>query len=398
MFAPSFSCMSHQQTSLCKCTFQHVLHLNCITFSPSAMATSSGSPMNSMTGTDHHNVTYHSINDDVAVRTIPWYGRCCPGEIRLVNRKNARSTLIRRGFHAGYFGYLTDSFTTLINSRWWVILLVFFGAYLGSWLFFACFWTVAAYADGRFNGTCIVNLSDFSSAVLFSIEVQNTIGFGNKYVRNDCHWGILILILQCILGLFIDSILLGLIFAKLTRPRNRRKTILFSKNAVVRDQDGEQVLELRIANLRQSQIVEAHVRLRLYWYKLVDTQNMFYELEEHDLECGYDNGTDRVLLLTPVLLQHKITETSPLYGLTQTELNQLEHMEIVVILEGIVEATGLTVQALWSYTKDEILFNHKFGPVIKRNPETLRWEVDLDRIDNIVPIPDLTGATPTDEQ
>ena len=338
-----------------------------------------------MTGNPHQSVVYHSINDDVAVRSPPWYGRCCHTDIRLVNRKNGRSNIKKTGFNTGYFGYITDSFTTLINSQWWVVIGIFVGVYIFSWIFFASFWTIAAYADGRFNGSCIVDVTDFSSAILFSIEVQNTIGFGNKFVANDCHWGILILMVQSILGLLLDSLMLGLIFAKITRPRNRRKTIIFSKNAVIRDDNGQQVLEMRIANLRQSQIVEGHIRLRLYWYKLVDSQNMFYELEEYDLECGYDTGQDRLLLLTPVLLKHPITESSPLYGLTQTELGAID-VELVVILEGIVEATGLTVQALWSYTKNEILFNHKFVPVVHRNPESLRWEVDLNRIDDIRPV------------
>ena len=65
--------------------------------------------------------------------------------------------------------------------------------------------------------------------------------------------------------------MLGLIFAKITRPRHRRRTIVFSKQAVVYEEDGTQYFELRIADLRQSQMVEAHVRLQLYWYELVDT-------------------------------------------------------------------------------------------------------------------------------
>ncbi|XP_062314010.1 G protein-activated inward rectifier potassium channel 1 isoform X2 [Osmerus eperlanus] len=43
---------------------------------------------------------------------------------------------------------------------------------------------------------------------------------------------------------------------------------------------------------------------------------------------------------------------------------QTEQFEIVVILEGIVETTGMTCQARTSYTEDEVLWGHRFFPVI----------------------------------
>uniref|UniRef100_A0A8C3PFY8 G protein-activated inward rectifier potassium channel 1 n=1 Tax=Chrysemys picta bellii TaxID=8478 RepID=A0A8C3PFY8_CHRPI len=41
-----------------------------------------------------------------------------------------------------------------------------------------------------------------------------------------------------------------------------------------------------------------------------------------------------------------------------------EQFEIVVILEGIVETTGMTCQARTSYTEDEVLWGHRFLPVM----------------------------------
>lgn len=308
---------------------------------------------------------------------------------RIVKRANGRSQMRRtnvRSVGLGVCGFVTDGFTTVMNFPWWAIIAIFSLSYILSWLLFACVWTLVAFVDGHFNDTCVHDVDNFSSAFLFSIETQVTIGYGNKYVDNDCGWGIFILMLQCLAGLIIDSFMLGLIFSKLTRPRNRRKTIVFSDNAVIYDKDGDRFLEFRVCDLRRSQVVECHIRLALYWNRVVDpgatNEDDRYEFQQYDLDCGYDSGTDRILLLTPVLIRHKITESCPLYGMTQTELNNHD-LEVVVILEGIVESTGLTVQALWSYTNEEIIVDRKFLPMVKRCQG--KWEIDFAKVNATEP-------------
>ncbi len=278
-------------------------------------------------------------------------------------------------------GYVTDGFTTLINSPWWVVIIIFTASYIVSWLVFAGMWGIVAYVDGHFNNTCLNNVYDFNSAFLFSVETQITIGYGNKYVQNGCGWGIFFLIVQCLVGLLIDSFMLGLIFSKLTRPRNRRKTMVFSDKAVLYKKDGDTFFAFRVCDLRRSQIVECHIRLVLYWNRLIDpgatSEEKRYAFEQHDLECGYDSGIDRILLLTPALIHHKITESSPMHDITLSDLNN-EDFEVLVIMEGIVEATGLTAQALWSYTNEEIVRDHQFLSMVRRYRG--QWEIDFARV------------------
>lgn len=311
---------------------------------------------------------------------------CRPDNVRIVDRSTARAQVIRTGVKTHYLGYAFDHFTTIVNSPWWLVILIFAAAYILSWLFFTCVWILAVYVDGGggVNSTCVVNVTDFNSAFLLSLETQVTIGYGNVHVAEDCAFGSFILIVQSLIGIFIDAVMLGLIFAKITRPRHRRRTIIFSKQAVVYEENGHQYFEVRIADLRQSQMVEAHVRLQLYWYELVDPINQRYKFRQCDLECGYEDGTDRVILIMPVCVRHRIKEGSPLYQLNAAKLSTMDHLEIVVILEGIVEPTGLTAQALWSYTKDEILIDHEFAPIISKRDS--KWEVDFSRIDAVLPI------------
>ena len=56
-------------------------------------------------------------------------------------------------------------------------------------------------------------------------------------------------------------------------------------------------------------------------------------------------GTDRVFLVWPLLLCHEIDETSPFFDLSARSLLE-EHFELVVLLEGILESTGMTAQVL----------------------------------------------------
>ena len=54
--------------------------------------------------------------------------------------------------------------------------------------------------------------------------------------------------------------LLGMIFAKLSRPKKRAETLMFSRNAAICLRDGALCLMFRIGDMRSSHLIEAHVR------------------------------------------------------------------------------------------------------------------------------------------
>jgi hypothetical protein len=67
---------------------------------------------------------------------------------------------------------------------------------------------------------------------------------------------------------------------------------------------------------------------------------------------------DRIFLISPLTIVHVIDEKSPLYEYAPEDLEHAQ-FEIVVILEGIVESTGMAVQARTSYLPSEILYGHR---------------------------------------
>jgi len=53
------------------------------------------------------------------------------------------------------------------------------------------------------------------------------------------------------------------VFAKLSRPKKRTQTLLFSRHAVIAQRDGQLCLMFRVGDMRKSHIIEAHVRAQL---------------------------------------------------------------------------------------------------------------------------------------
>lgn len=51
-----------------------------------------------------------------------------------------------------------------------------------------------------------------------------------------------------------------MIFAKISRPKKRAETLMFSKEATISLRDGALCLMFRIGDMRSSHLVESHVR------------------------------------------------------------------------------------------------------------------------------------------
>lgn len=284
-----------------------------------------------------------------------------PVRRRLVEKngqRNVRSRLIPRT------RYVQDIFTTILDARWKWMFTFFIVVYLFSWVLFATVWWLI-YQMRKVANECIIGVKNWSTAFLYSLETQQTIGYGTRAITDDCPEASLLLIIQTIVGMAIDSVLLGLVFAKLARPNKRSSTIVFSENAAISKRDGNYCLMFQVADLRKRQLPESHVRA--YLYRSVKTiEGRVIPFYHESLQVGHDHRKydpdvtpDRLFLLFPVTVIHIIDEKSPFYEIGPDELMNSD-WEVVVILEGIVEATGCTVQARTSYLADEIIWGHDF--------------------------------------
>lgn len=76
-----------------------------------------------------------------------------------------------------------------------------------------------------------------------------------------------------------------------------------------------------------------------------------------------EDEVDSTMMILPTSVYHKIDEKSPFYYMTPKDVLQSK-FEIVVAFEGIVEATGNSVQARTSYLPREILWGYRFENMV----------------------------------
>lgn len=81
----------------------------------------------------------------------------------------------------------------------------------------------------------------------------------------------------------------------------------------------------------------------------------FIPLDQTDISVGFETGDDRLFLVSPLVISHEIDAHSPFWDMSQSQLEK-EDFEIVVILEGMVEATG--EELLYKVMTTQTLINH----------------------------------------
>ncbi|XP_061740594.1 ATP-sensitive inward rectifier potassium channel 12 [Nerophis ophidion] len=328
-------------------------------------------------------------------------------------KKNGQCNVVFTNMEEKRQRYLADIFTTCVDTHWRYLLFIFCVSFIISWLFFGIIFYSVCLSHGDFEERrtaknegpatgglnapfsgqttggpakripCILHVQGFVGALLFSMETQTTIGYGWRCVTEECPVAVITVIIQSIVGCIIDSFMIGTIMAKMARPKKRNQTLIFSKNAVVALRDGKLCLMWRVGNLRRSHIVEAHVRAQLI-RSYVTVEGEFIPLEQMDLNVGYDEGTDRLFLVSPLVIVHQIDKDSPLYAISQADL-ETDAFEIVVILEGMVEATAMTTQFRSSYLSREIFWGHRFEPVIYEDRNC--YKVDYARFHKTYEVP-----------
>ncbi|XP_038138096.1 potassium inwardly rectifying channel subfamily J member 11, like [Cyprinodon tularosa] len=288
--------------------------------------------------------------------------------------------------------FLLDVFTTMVDLKWQHSLLIFTSAFLCSWMLFAMVWWLLAFAHGDLEPRdpdsgpgpvpCVTAIHSFTSAFLFSIEVQVTIGFGGRMVTEECPVAIIMLIIQNILGLIINAVMLGCVFMKTAQANRRAETLIFSRNAVIATRNGRPTFMFRVGDLRKSMIISATIQLQVI-RRTVTAEGEVVPVCQLDIQVENPLRSNGIFLVSPLIISHTIDRGSPLYDLSAQSL-ATEDLEIIVILEGVVETTGITMQARTSYTPEEILWGRRFVSIITE--EDARYCVDYSKFGNTVPV------------
>ncbi|XP_020016067.2 ATP-sensitive inward rectifier potassium channel 8 isoform X1 [Castor canadensis] len=293
--------------------------------------------------------------------------------------------------------FLQDIFTTLVDLKWRHTLVIFTMSFLCSWLLFAIMWWLVAFAHGDIyaymeksgmeksgleSTVCVTNVRSFTSAFLFSIEVQVTIGFGGRMMTEECPLAITVLILQNIVGLIINAVMLGCIFMKTAQAHRRAETLIFSRHAVIAVRNGKLCFMFRVGDLRKSMIISASVRIQVV-KKTTTPEGEVLPIHQLDIPVDNPMESNNIFLVAPLIICHVIDKRSPLYDISATDLAN-QDLEVIVILEGVVETTGITTQARTSYIAEEIQWGHRFVSIVTEEEGV--YSVDYSKFGNTVKV------------
>uniref|UniRef100_A0A8C6DX05 Inward rectifier potassium channel 16 n=1 Tax=Moschus moschiferus TaxID=68415 RepID=A0A8C6DX05_MOSMO len=300
-------------------------------------------------------------------------GPGCAPERLLAEKRRARRRLLHKDGSCnvcfkhifGEWGsYVVDIFTTLVDTKWRHMFVIFSLSYVLSWLAFgALFWLIAFHHgdlqnDGADSTPCVDNVHSFTGAFLFSLETQTTIGYGSRCVTEACPAAVLTVIVQSILSCVINTFIVGAALAKMATARKRAQTIRFSYFALVGMRDGKLCLMWRIGDFRPNHVVEGTVRAQLLRY--VEDGEGRMSMAFRDLRLL----NEQIILVTPVTIVHEIDRDSPLYALDRKAVAR-DNFEILVTFIYTGDSTGTSHQSRSSYIPREILWGHRFHDVLE---------------------------------
>ena len=212
----------------------------------------------------------------------------------------------------------------------------------------------------------------FGGAFFFSVETLATVGYGDMHPQTV--YGHLVATFEIFVGMSGIALATGLIFARFSRPRAK---IMFARYAIVRPLDGHMTLMVRAANARQNVIVEARARLRLM--RLETTVEGYTLRKIHDLVLVRDQHP---VFLLGWNLMHIVDETSPLFGQTAESLAK-QDAALLITLEGSDENTSQTMQARFTWSSEDIRWQHSFVDLIREEDGVSH--IDYAHFDDVVP-------------
>ena len=105
---------------------------------------------------------------------------------------------------------------------------------------------------------CNDALSSFSSDLLvcqqsYSCSAAALTGYGFR-APNDCWVAAWMVVLQSVWGQLLDAVVLGVIFARISHPKQRARTIFMSDSAVIARRDGVLKFMFRVGDVRATQV------------------------------------------------------------------------------------------------------------------------------------------------
>ena len=229
--------------------------------------------------------------------------------------------------------------------------------------------------------SCVPGVTDFTGALFFSMQTGLMLTFGGP-MTPDPHCTLLqcIVAVQAIFSKVLEFLTLSILYCRFTSPTKCNHGIYIAKTLVLAtNADGQQVLSCRVANARKHQLLNCSIRILVAIDQLAEGCG----IQLHELSLSTSN-TQSSLLWLPCVASHIIDASSPLAVLDMENEAVSDRIEFMVVAEGVVPATSLTVQSCSSFTMDDVAVNAAFDEMLDRDPSTNRIFVDFFKLSDIV--------------
>lgn len=266
----------------------------------------------------------------------------------------------------GFFEGISWYHTMVNIPRWkfFMIIIVFY--FFVNFVFASIYYAVGT---EHLNGvTAVKALDKFGQAFFFSVQTFTTVGYG--HVSPTGFLTSFIAAIEALFGLLSFAIATGLFYGRFSKPKAHIK---FSDNALIAPYKEGTALMLRLSPFKNTNLTDAEARVTL-GMKLDEKgalTNKFYNL---DLELAKINALNLSWTLV-----HPITESSPLYNLTDEDYANIDG-EILVFLKVFDDMFSTTVVKRASYSFDEIVFGARFLPMFSRSGNQNKTVLHIDKL------------------
>jgi inward rectifier potassium channel len=224
-----------------------------------------------------------------------------------------------------------------------------------------------------FTPATILNVNGESlwELFIFSFQTSSTIGYGFFLPQSNMAHSIVIF--DALIGIFYVAIITGLAFAKFSRPHAK---IHFTNQAILTQFDGKPSLMFRLANSRDSQIVDARINVSAL---VPYTSQEGLELRRFQELKLISNFNPAFVLSWTVI--HQIDERSPLYGYDLAKIKE-QGVMLIISFTGIDEVMSQTTHANHRYYSDLIIHGKKFVDILKADGDR-KYTLDFDKFHDV---------------
>ncbi|KAG7333436.1 hypothetical protein KOW79_003571 [Hemibagrus wyckioides] len=345
----------------------------------------------------------NETQQDVLQQTLkmPWslsqLLSCCSRQqginrVRLITRDGHCNIEYGKMKYSTCFAYMHDIWSTCVQIRWYSLTFFYVASFIFSWFIFTLLWYWVGYSNGDLwwqnpsanHTACVLNLYDLTTAYLFSVETQLTIGFGYRVITPLCPSAITVFMAQILVGIVIACFWCGVLIAKISLPKKVAKAVSFSEKAVICFKQDTLSLQIRVANIRKSLLLGSQIYGKLIRTRVTPEGKTFI-MEQVNIDFMVDAGKDNLFFVCPLTLYHVIDKTSPFFQMAVDTLQQ-QDFELVVFLDGTAESTSSSCQVRTSYLPQEIIWGYKFLPIVSRSKEG-KYHIDFSNFDKVEPVP-----------